>query len=398
MRILVNDHAGHPFQVQLSRALAARGHEVMHTYTANLQTPRGALAPTETDPTGFQVQPIHLTRPFERYGMLRRHLQEQELGRELARLVHAFRPQVVVSANTPLIAQAKLQRACRANGTGFVYWLQDLLGIGIKNALTRRLPGLGSIIGGHFQRLEQRLLRNSTRVVVITDDFLPVCESAGVPAGTALVIQNWAPLDDIPVLPKRNPWSTQQGVAETFNFIYAGTLGMKHNPQLLVELARNLTPEDKARLIVISEGLGADFLAAEKRTKGLDHLLLLPFQSFERMPEILASADVLITLLEPDAGIFAVPSKVLTNLCAQRAQLLAVPPENLAARIVEQQQAGIVVPPRDLNGFLMAARRLRSDADLRQRMAANGRAAAEKHFDIAAITDRFESLLESCTA
>jgi glycosyltransferase involved in cell wall biosynthesis len=398
MRILVNDHAGHPFQVQLSRALATRGHEVMHSYTANLQTPRGALTPTATDPDGFQVQPIQLSKPFERYGMLSRHRQEQELGRQLARLVHDFRPQVVVSANTPLIAQAKLQSACRSNGIGFIYWLQDLLGIGIKNALTRRLPVIGSSIGSHFQRLEQRLLRNSTRVVVITDDFLPVCASAGVPPGTAIVIENWAPLSDIPVLPKRNPWSTQQGVAETFNFIYAGTLGMKHNPQLLVELARSLTDADQARLIIISEGLGADFLAAEKRSKGLEHLDLLPFQSFERMPEILASADVLLTLLEPDAGIFAVPSKVLTNLCAQRAQLLAVPPENLAARIVERQQAGLVVPPQELRGFLVAARALQADTTMRARMADNGRAYAEQHFDIAAITDRFESILESCQA
>jgi len=31
MRILINDHAGHPFQVQLSRSLAAREHRVLHT-------------------------------------------------------------------------------------------------------------------------------------------------------------------------------------------------------------------------------------------------------------------------------------------------------------------------------------------------------------------------------
>ena len=38
MRILVHDYAGHPFQVQLSRALAQRGHDVLHAYCASLQT------------------------------------------------------------------------------------------------------------------------------------------------------------------------------------------------------------------------------------------------------------------------------------------------------------------------------------------------------------------------
>ena len=47
MRILVHDYAGHPFQVQLSRELARRGHEVRHAYASALQTPRGELVKRE---------------------------------------------------------------------------------------------------------------------------------------------------------------------------------------------------------------------------------------------------------------------------------------------------------------------------------------------------------------
>ncbi len=31
MRILVHDYSGHPFQAQLSRELARRGHDVVHS-------------------------------------------------------------------------------------------------------------------------------------------------------------------------------------------------------------------------------------------------------------------------------------------------------------------------------------------------------------------------------
>ena len=44
MRILVHDYAGHPFQVQLSRELARRGHDVLHLYCSSTHTPRGDLA------------------------------------------------------------------------------------------------------------------------------------------------------------------------------------------------------------------------------------------------------------------------------------------------------------------------------------------------------------------
>jgi hypothetical protein len=130
MRILINDHAGHPFQVQLSRQLAERGHKVLHTYCASVQQPREALQKQESDPAHFDIQPIKLSKPFNRYGLLQRYRQEQELGKKLELAVTEFAPEVVISANTPLGAQAMLVNGCRSNGADFVFWLQDLLGVG----------------------------------------------------------------------------------------------------------------------------------------------------------------------------------------------------------------------------------------------------------------------------
>jgi len=66
MRSLINDHAGHPFQVQLSRSLAARGHEVLHTFMAELQTPRGVLRLDESDPASLSIAPLPISTPFSR--------------------------------------------------------------------------------------------------------------------------------------------------------------------------------------------------------------------------------------------------------------------------------------------------------------------------------------------
>src|SRR5690606_41233874 len=88
MRILVHDFAGHPFQVQLSRSLAQRGHEVVHAYCASLQTtPRGALEPQPDDPAGFRVEPISLRHPITKYSFVRRWGQENvyEIGRASCR-------------------------------------------------------------------------------------------------------------------------------------------------------------------------------------------------------------------------------------------------------------------------------------------------------------------------
>src|SRR5207248_6252540 len=116
--------------------------------------------------------------------------------------------------------------------------------------------------------------------------------------------------------------------------LYAGTLGLKHDPGLLLELAMATRESDDVRVAVVSEGPGRDWLEQQRRRLGLANLVLLDYQPYEALPDVLASADVLLTLLEPAAGRFSVPSKILSNLCAGRAQVAALPSENLAARTI----------------------------------------------------------------
>jgi glycosyltransferase involved in cell wall biosynthesis len=107
---------------------------------------------------------------------------------------------------------------------------------------------------------------------------------------------------------------------------------------------------------------------------------------------VLASAAVLLAVIEADAGIFSVPSKVLSYLAAGRPILLAVPVENLAARTVLRAQAGLVVPPGDHAGLVHALGQILDDNTRRERLGRNARLHAERAFDIETIGDKFERL------
>ncbi len=169
---------------------------------------------------------------------------------------------------------------------------------------------------------------------------------------------------------------------------------MKHDPEILAALAERLSERDpEARVVVVSQGPGADYLGAVRQERGLSALQLLPFQPFEDMPDVLASASVLAAVLEPEAGAFSVPSKVLTYLCAGRPVLLSIPPENLAARIVAREKAGAVVSPGDTEAFVRAGLVLLDDEPASAMAGESARAYAERAFDIDAIADRFERIL-----
>src|SRR5690606_9567726 len=158
-------------------------------------------------------------------------------------------------------------------------------------------------------------------------------------------------------------------------------------------LAQALGRHADARLIVASQGLGADYLAEQKRLRHLDRLTLLPFQPYEALSDMLGAADVAIALLEPEAGVFSVPSKVLSYFSAGRPILAAMPPENLAARLVRREGAGMVIDSANIEGFVATALGMLANQAALATMGPNGRAYAERAFAIGPIADRFEAIL-----
>jgi colanic acid biosynthesis glycosyl transferase WcaI len=393
MRVLVHDYVGHPFQVQLSRSLARRGHTVRHVYSSSFQSPRGALERKVDDPVGFEVHGLSISESVEKYSLVKRRRQEQRYGKLLANDIRTFRPDVVLAANTPLDVLSPVQDECAAQDARFVLWLQDVYSAGIERVLRKKLPIIGLPVVRYYHRLERTLLRRSDSVVAITDDFRSMFPELQTVSSGFHVIPNWAPLEEVPSSAKANEWTREHGLDDKFCFMYSGTLGLKHNPDLLVDLAKHFRDNPAVVVVVISEGIGADWLRARCAEQGLENLLILDYQPFSRMPEVLGAADVLLAILEPDAGVFSVPSKVLTYLCAQRPLLLAVPPENLAARTVVSADAGVVVPPAARPAFVREAEQLYQDADRRREMGVNARAYAERTFDIERITNSFESIL-----
>jgi colanic acid biosynthesis glycosyl transferase WcaI len=393
LRILVHDYCGHPFQVQLSRALAARGHDVLHLYNGSFQTPRGALTKTAADPGGFNVGPIDLGETVPKTGFRRRLQLERKYGHLLTDAAASFRPDVVLSANTPSIPQRRLTRDCRRRGVRHVFWVQDIYGIAAYSLLKRRIPVLGHAVGKYFMSLDRASARGSDALVVITEDFRPVFERWGVDSAKIHVAHNWSPLEELPQRTRDNAWAREQGLKDGPRFLYSGTLAMKHNPALLLELAKLFDERGTGEMIVISEGNGVEWLQREAAAGNVRSLRVMPFQPFDRLPEVQGAADVLVAILEPDAGVFSVPSKVLSYMCAGRAILGAMPRQNLAARTIVEQGAGVIVGPDDAAGFRAAADHLLGHAETLAAYGAAARRYAETTFDIERITDQFQRIL-----
>ncbi|MGD7653151.1 MAG: glycosyltransferase family 4 protein [Verrucomicrobiales bacterium] len=398
MRIVVHDYAGHAFPTSLSRALAKRGHEVVHAFAGSLQTPRGDLTNHPDDPPtlSFKELPMNPEYIKYKYSFLRRRNMEVGYGKQAAAFIREWKPDAVLSGNTPTESQEPISRAAVANGGRFYYWVQDFYSLAVDQLLRRKIPVLGAAVGSWYRSLDRRQFDRSSKVIGITEDFAPILNREfGVTPARIETVPNWALIENIPALVKNNQWARKLNLHDKFVFLYSGTIGMKHNPALVLELARKFSDHPDTRIVVVSEGIGADWLKQQAQTAQLHNLVILPYQPFADLPEVLATGDVLIGILEKEAGRFSVPSKTLSYLCARRPLLLAMPLDNLAARITTDHDAGLVVDHQDMDGFLNSAARLFDSAETRKRLGANARTYAEQTFPIEPTAARFDRILSA---
>jgi glycosyltransferase involved in cell wall biosynthesis len=398
-RMLINDYSGHPFQVELSRELASRGHQVLHIYSADDQTPKGDLLPRRQDPPSFAVEGVSLGEPLQKYhNLAKRRRQERAYGALMCRRIDAFRPDIVIGSNNPLEAQNRIGNHCRRRGIPFIFWLQDIHSEAIKSILSQKSAAAGTLVGTWYEWIERRLLRNADHVIAIAENFLPRLESWNVQRSRVSIIENWAPKNKINVIDRDNPWRRSQGLAHKRVALYTGTIGLKHNPDLLLAAAEAFRDDADVQVVVVSEGKFATYLHTEAINRKLENLTVLPFQPFDAYSDVLASGDVLMAMIEPDAATYSVPSKVLSYLCSGRPIVLAANANNLAARTVKRASAGTVVDPRDTSRFVAAVRHYLHDREARKEAGSRARRYADATFDIERIADRFEGIFTDACA
>ena len=76
------------------------------------------------------------------------------------------------AVGTNMSFQLNVEDVLTSGNSTFVFWVQDVLSIGIRRALEERLSVAGAAVGAGFHHFEQWLLRRSDKIVVITDDFV----------------------------------------------------------------------------------------------------------------------------------------------------------------------------------------------------------------------------------
>jgi glycosyltransferase involved in cell wall biosynthesis len=178
--------------------------------------------------------------------------------------------------------------------------------------------------------------------------------------------------------------------ADRFVVLYAGLHGLAQGLGQILDAAELLRDLPQVSFVLIGDGPEKSALIADARRRNLGNVHFKDPVPPGEVPELLASADVLVVTLKQDI-LGAVPSKIYESMASEKPLVLVAGGE--AAAIV-QAAGGIVVAPGDCQGLAHAIRELHGSPERRKLMGAELRRAAVDRYDRTSICDRFISELE----
>lgn len=367
------------------------GHEVFHCYCTSINIPQGKIESA----SNLKAIPIALSSRIKKTSFVSRLFLEREYGKKSAEVIKEVKPDIVISGNMPIGAQELIVKVCKSESVKLIHWWQDVYGLAVEKILSKKMGFIGKLIGNIYINKEKWCIRNSNAIIGITPDFRQILADWDIKTQFFL-IQNWAPIKQIPTESKYNSWSIKNIDTSKFNIIYSGTLSMKHNPDTIIALSKELKSNLEIHIVIVSQGEAADYILKTKESEDIKNITILPFQKYEMLPKVLAAADCLLVLLEAEASQFSVPSKILAYSCSARPVLACMPSDNLSSVIIESNNFGYSFNNDDVAGLANCIRMLSHNSEVKTQLGDNGRRYAEETFNIETIAAQFLGVIDYC--
>jgi glycosyltransferase involved in cell wall biosynthesis len=286
----------------------------------------------------------------------------------------------VVFANTwPIFAGGMLAAVCRLGGVPLVLNVQD---VHPEAACAAGKLARGGLAERWLRRLDARVARGATKLVPISNGFARIYrEERGVPADRIEVIPNWG--DDEAVVPRpkwgavRRSWGVTD---DTFITLYAGNIGEVAGVDTLIEAATLLRHEPGLLFVIAGDGSRRRAYERLVGARGLGNVRFHYPLTEQEFCDVQGAADLMALPTCAAGAMSSVPSKLISYMLSQRGVLAAVDADSETARVIQEADCGVCVPPESPPALAAAVLDLRRQASRLASMGVRARQYAQREF------------------
>ena len=402
MQILIYSYNYHPepigiapLMTELAEGLVKKGHEVrvitgMPNYPQReiYEQYRGKWYVTE-EKNGVKIQRCYL-RIKSKPNLIDRLLLELSfVFTSLPQALNGWRPDVILLTVPPLLVTLPAIFLGWFYNCPVVLNVQDILP---EAAIQTGLLKNKFMIRG-LQFLEKFAYKKSHTISVIADGFVKNLVNKKVPINKIACIPNWVNVNFIRPLPQRaKKWKAIHKLEDKFVVLYSGNIALTQGLETVIETAASLRHIPEIAFVIAGESKALKRLQKHCLACGANNVLLLPLQPREKLPEMLAAADVGLVVQKRNVISFNMPSKIPLLLASGSPIIASVPASGTAARAVRQSGGGEVVAPESPQDLATAIMSLYNNPVLAAKLASKARKFAIERYSFEQALTAYEAV------
>jgi len=220
------------------------------------------------------------------------------------------------------------------------------------------LFGLGMMGDGRIAKLaewiEKWLLNRFDAVSTISYSMIENAKAKGVCESKIIHFPNWSDTEFVTPETCGNALRNEWGFNPTDKIIlYAGNIGNKQGLEVVLETAKHFTNNTDIKFVLVGTGVYVDTLKKMAEQQSLANVFFKPLQPWERVPEMLALADIHLVVQKKGAADAVLPSK-LTNILSAGGHALVTAELHTELGKIEQKHSGIFtcIEPENTQAFI----------------------------------------------
>jgi len=364
----------------LAKFLESRGDRVTVVASRSLYGKKGSRLPSTETKDGVEVHRVSYNL-FDKKGLVSRALDYLRFNVAAAcHVLRLSRHDVVICLTTPPFVALIGVLVKAIKGTRFIFWTMDLY---------PDLPVKAGIIS-----------RNGVAHRCMRDRII----DKGIATDRIAMIHPWSDPDEIPELPVRrlelavdslatqrptapvpcgpNPLRTEWELGDRFVIQYSGNFGLGHDAETVFGAMLKLKEDDGIRWVIVGDGVMRPVVDEFVRKHDIRNVVLKPYQPRSRLGTLISLGDVHLVLMVPGFEGVILPSKLYGILAAGRPAIFVGPERSEIARIIKEDNCGIVVPNGNSEGLVRVLGEIRRDPALGLSLGHRGRKALEAKYSM----------------
>lgn len=249
-----------------------------------------------------------------------------------------------------------------------------------------------------LKKMERFVYRYSDAVTTIDEVFYKTIADRFRDRSRLTIIPNFVDTRlytaDIPGEPDREVFEP----TSELKVMYAGNIGNAQDWDTFIELARVLK-EEPIRFFVIGEGVDRDYVEQEIERLQLTNVKLVPYQPREKMPSLIAYADLHFIFMATQVEGHGFPSKVYTLMACSKPMLVCSGQHTPIVNFLKDKECAWIVSEHESRKRVQQLKEILLSMDRTELVerGKHGRKLVEQSYTREIVTEKYLNLVNQLT-